>query len=254
MAMSEEQIRKTVDHPIHYQHPSGVECKELTYFLPAFLANALKYTFRAGKKEGVQEERDLRAALWYLEEELAYRAKSSFPNAPTELARDFSAHFYRLWDWAQAQPEEASKWLCVAFLGQLVDIRMKNGAFRPSAYLLTPEEDDRPTTAPSILGHVRIVPHGIRAAKFVVAEALDRALHVSLSLSVLGQSGGGQEGLPLHVRLRSPRGPGVLLLDPARSAESRLSRDRHRVRTGDREIRRGRGAKGSYRSGVRLVG
>ena len=55
-----------VNHPPHYQnHPSGIECIEITELLPANLANAFKYVFRAGNKTNTKE--DLEKAIWYLD-------------------------------------------------------------------------------------------------------------------------------------------------------------------------------------------
>lgn len=62
-----------VNHPPHYQHPSGVECIEIVEHLGFCLGNAIKYLFRAGKKDvSVQ---DLKKAAWYLEREIAHREK-----------------------------------------------------------------------------------------------------------------------------------------------------------------------------------
>lgn len=62
-----------VNHPPHYaQHPSGVECVELAEHLSFNLGNALKYLWRAGKKDvhvkGKKAE-DVKKALWYVERE-----------------------------------------------------------------------------------------------------------------------------------------------------------------------------------------
>jgi len=54
----------TVDHPAHYQHPSGVEAIDLCEHLGFNLGNAYKYLARAGKKGDAST--DLRKAAWYL--------------------------------------------------------------------------------------------------------------------------------------------------------------------------------------------
>lgn len=55
-----------VNHPPHYQHPSGIECIEIIEQIDCpLIANAFKYVFRAGKKEGKFDE-DLEKALWYI--------------------------------------------------------------------------------------------------------------------------------------------------------------------------------------------
>lgn len=53
-----------VDHPSHYQHPSGVEAIDICEHLGFNLGNAYKYLARAGKKGDRAE--DLRKAAWYL--------------------------------------------------------------------------------------------------------------------------------------------------------------------------------------------
>ena len=59
-----------VNHPKHYtEHPSGVECIEITEHMNFNLGNAIKYLWRAGLK-GEQVE-DLRKARWYIDREIA---------------------------------------------------------------------------------------------------------------------------------------------------------------------------------------
>ena len=57
----------TIDHPQHYQHPSGVEAIDICEHLGFNLGNAYKYLARAGKKGPAAE--DLRKAAWYLRRE-----------------------------------------------------------------------------------------------------------------------------------------------------------------------------------------
>jgi hypothetical protein len=57
-------MSNTVDHPSHYQHPSGVEAIDICEHLGFNLGNAYKYLARAGKKGDRAE--DLRKAAWYL--------------------------------------------------------------------------------------------------------------------------------------------------------------------------------------------
>jgi Protein of unknwon function (DUF3310) len=64
-----------VNHPSHYtSHPSGVECIQITRHMGFNLGNALKYIWRADLKNGVE---DLEKAIWYLQDEIAKRKKSS---------------------------------------------------------------------------------------------------------------------------------------------------------------------------------
>ena len=62
--------RDTVNHPPHYtQHPSGVECIEITEWHNFCVGNAIKYLWRAGHK-GDDALEDLRKARWYVDREI----------------------------------------------------------------------------------------------------------------------------------------------------------------------------------------
>jgi hypothetical protein len=57
-------------NPEHYkQHPSGVECIEITEHMTLCSGNAVKYIWRAGLKTEDRAE-DLRKAAWYIQREL----------------------------------------------------------------------------------------------------------------------------------------------------------------------------------------
>lgn len=61
-----------VSHPPHYtQHPSGVECIQITEHMGFCLGNAIKYIWRADLKTDAIE--DLKKARWYIDRELAKR-------------------------------------------------------------------------------------------------------------------------------------------------------------------------------------
>lgn len=63
-----------VNYPRHYtSHPSGVECIEVTRHMGFNLGNAMKYIWRADLKNDAIE--DLEKARWYLDDEIAKRAK-----------------------------------------------------------------------------------------------------------------------------------------------------------------------------------
>ncbi len=63
-------MNDNVNHPKHYtEHPSGVECIEITEHMNFCVGNAIKYLWRAGLK-GEQIE-DLRKARWYIDREIA---------------------------------------------------------------------------------------------------------------------------------------------------------------------------------------
>ena len=63
-----------VNHPRHYtDHPSGVECIQITEHMGFCLGNAIKYIWRADLKNDAIE--DLEKAKWYIERELNKRRR-----------------------------------------------------------------------------------------------------------------------------------------------------------------------------------
>ena len=63
-----------VNHPKHYtEHPSGVECIQITEHMNFCLGNAVKYIWRADLKHDAIE--DLEKAIWYIQRELDKRRK-----------------------------------------------------------------------------------------------------------------------------------------------------------------------------------
>lgn len=64
-----------VNHPPHYtQHPSGVECIQVTECMNFCLGNAVKYIWRADLKHDAIE--DLEKARWYLTREIERRQRT----------------------------------------------------------------------------------------------------------------------------------------------------------------------------------
>jgi len=67
-------------NPSHYQnHPSGIECIQITEHMNFCRGNAIKYLWRAGEKGDAIE--DLRKARWYVDREIArleFIAKDKF--------------------------------------------------------------------------------------------------------------------------------------------------------------------------------
>jgi translation initiation factor 2B subunit (eIF-2B alpha/beta/delta family) len=66
-----------VNHPPHYtQHPSGVECIEITRHYCFSIGNAIKYLWRAGlKKDASLEDKqkeieDLEKAIFYIKDRI----------------------------------------------------------------------------------------------------------------------------------------------------------------------------------------
>lgn len=67
-------MRDSVNQPRHYRnHPSGVECIQITEHMGFCLGNAVKYIWRAGLKDGADELEDLRKAMWYVQREITRR-------------------------------------------------------------------------------------------------------------------------------------------------------------------------------------
>lgn len=63
-----------VNHPPHYtQHPSGVECIQITEHMGFCLGNAVKYIWRADLKTNAIE--DLQKARWYIDREIQRRTR-----------------------------------------------------------------------------------------------------------------------------------------------------------------------------------
>lgn len=63
-----------VNHPPHYtQHPSGVECIEITRHMGYNLGNALAYIWRADLKGNAVQ--DLEKAAWYIRDEIEERRR-----------------------------------------------------------------------------------------------------------------------------------------------------------------------------------
>jgi hypothetical protein len=63
-----------VNHPKHYtNHPSGVECIQITRHMGFNLGNAIKYIWRCDLKKDDTE--DLKKAVWYLLDEINLRLK-----------------------------------------------------------------------------------------------------------------------------------------------------------------------------------
>jgi len=61
-----------VNHPKHYtDHPSGIECIQITEHMGFCLGNAVKYIWRADLKNDAIE--DLRKAAWYIQREIDKR-------------------------------------------------------------------------------------------------------------------------------------------------------------------------------------
>jgi len=68
-ACAEASRADNINHPFHYtQHPSGIECIQITEHFNFNRGNAVKYIWRSDEKGSTLE--DLRKAQWYLTREI----------------------------------------------------------------------------------------------------------------------------------------------------------------------------------------
>ena len=66
--------KEQVNHPKHYtNHPSGIECIQITEHMNFCLGNAIKYIWRADLKNDAIE--DLEKAVWYINREIQKQKK-----------------------------------------------------------------------------------------------------------------------------------------------------------------------------------
>ena len=72
--MTQEIKHDPINHPAHYAGiAAGIECIDITRHLPYALGCAVKYLWRAGKKDPAKKLEDIEKALWYIEEYLDHR-------------------------------------------------------------------------------------------------------------------------------------------------------------------------------------
>ena len=65
-----------VNKPLHYtDHPSGIECIQITDHMGFNLGNAIKYIWRCDLKKDAIE--DLKKAKWYIEREIDRRERNN---------------------------------------------------------------------------------------------------------------------------------------------------------------------------------
>lgn len=76
-------VEDNVNHPKWYtQHPSGIECIEITRHYCFAIGNAIKYLWRAGLKveEGMTDKQkeieDLEKAVWYINDRISQLKKN----------------------------------------------------------------------------------------------------------------------------------------------------------------------------------
>ena len=69
-------MKDQVNHPEHYtQHPSGVECIQITEYMGFNLGSALKYIWRCDLKKNAIE--DLEKAQFFIDRELKKRKQEA---------------------------------------------------------------------------------------------------------------------------------------------------------------------------------
>lgn len=74
-----------IDKPDHYAHIGGVYPIDISEHLPHCLGAALEYLWRAGKKQGQPEPKDMRKAAWYLRRFVADPHAHVIEGAPTRV-------------------------------------------------------------------------------------------------------------------------------------------------------------------------
>lgn len=72
-------------NPNHYKTESGVDCIDIAELFPYSLGNAIKYAWRAGKKDNL--EQDLKKCEWYLNRALLNGEDSLFLNNSSNILR-----------------------------------------------------------------------------------------------------------------------------------------------------------------------
>ena len=65
-------MNDVINNPKHYtNHPSGIECIQITEHMGFCLGNAIKYLWRADLKNDAIE--DMKKAIWYINREIERR-------------------------------------------------------------------------------------------------------------------------------------------------------------------------------------
>lgn len=74
--VKEEDQEDIVNKPKHYtEHPSGIECIQVTEHMGFNLGNAIKYIWRCDLKKDAIE--DLKKAKWYIDREIDKRERNN---------------------------------------------------------------------------------------------------------------------------------------------------------------------------------
>lgn len=94
-------MKDEVNHPKHYtDHPSGIECIEVTRHMNFNVGNAVKYCWRAGlklyqDKNAIQSFiTDLEKAVWYLQDQIK-QLKGELENHDKQLTLNIEDTRYK---------------------------------------------------------------------------------------------------------------------------------------------------------------
>lgn len=88
-----------IEHPAHYAGIT-IEPIDVIEHLPFPLGCALKYLYRAGRKEGAPKDVDLQKARWYLRRASGMRRLLDFDLSEQVDIEQFSAMAYLLFQWS----------------------------------------------------------------------------------------------------------------------------------------------------------
>lgn len=83
--------REMVNHPKHYMDPAtGIECSEVTDYMMFNPGNAVKYLWRAGRKDDI--EQDLRKAIVYIKRAEENEELHVLPTEPMKKLLEVAMH------------------------------------------------------------------------------------------------------------------------------------------------------------------
>lgn len=84
-----------INHPKHYNsHPSGIECIQIARHHNFNIGNVLKYIWRAGLKDSESDIKDLKKAMWYLQDEIE-KLKSNQPTITKIIKQKLQKLLYK---------------------------------------------------------------------------------------------------------------------------------------------------------------
>jgi sRNA-binding protein len=97
-----------VNNPKHYtEHPSGVECIDVTEHMCFNLGNAMKYIWRCDLKADAIE--DLEKTVWYVEREIAKRKTEVAKKIAKKAAKKAENKAWKAWKASKKASKKAAK-------------------------------------------------------------------------------------------------------------------------------------------------